>query len=241
MFEQVQPQKYYMQIARQIKNSIRDGELTVGEKLPSERNLAKEFGASRASIREALSALEMLGLVVCKSGQGNYINADASEGTINTELLKSLLIGHDPYEIFETRLEIEPRLAGLAAERATKQELIEIREMHTSLAVIAKRIGQGEKDAMEEFLEEDRKLHLTIGRCSHNSVLFTVFSALNFMMKETHWKALNRTALKKTGNLKMYMKLNREIIEGLEMRDSDKVRKDLFYYIKTIQNDIFLK
>jgi len=241
MFEQVQPQKYYMQIARQIKNSIRDGELKVGEKLPSERNLAKEFGASRASIREALSALEMLGLIVCKSGQGNYINADASEGTINTELLKSLLIGHDPHEIFETRLEIEPRLAGLAAERATKQELVEIREMHTSLAGIAKRIGLGEKDAMEEFLEEDRKLHLTIGRCSHNSVLFTVFSALNFMMKETHWKALNRTALKKTGNIKKYMKLNKEIIEGLEMRDSDKVRKDLFYYIKTIQNDIFLK
>jgi GntR family transcriptional regulator, transcriptional repressor for pyruvate dehydrogenase complex len=241
MFEQVQPQKYYMQIARQIKNSIRDGELKIGEKLPSERNLAKEFGASRASIREALSALEMLGLIVCKSGQGNYINADASEGTINTELLKSLLIGHDPNEIFETRLEIEPRLAGLAAERATKSELLEIREMHTKLAEIAKRVNQGDAEAMEEFLEEDRKLHLTIGRCAHNSVLFTVFSALNFMMKETHWKELNRNALKKTGNIKKYMKLNREIIEALEIRDSDKVRKDLFYYIKTIQNDIFLK
>lgn len=241
MFEQVQPQKYYMQIARQIKNSIRDGNLKVGQRLPSERKLAIEFGASRASIREALSALEMLGLIVCKSGQGNFINADASEGTIDTELLKSLLIGHDPNEIFETRLELEPRLAGLAAERATKQELIEIRKMHTKLASIAKQVGSGDEEALEEFLEEDRKLHLSIGRCSHNSVLFTVFSALNFMMKETHWKALNRIALKRTGNLKHYMKLNREIIEGLEMHDSDKVRHDMFYYIKTIQNDIFLK
>ena len=241
MFEQVQPQKHYMHIARQIKNSIRDGELKVGEKLPSERNLATEFGASRASIREALSALEMLGLIVCKSGQGNYINADASEGTIDTELLKSLLIGHDPNEIFETRLELEPRLAGLAAERATKEELVEIREIHTKLASIAKRISSGDNEAMEEFLEEDRKLHLSIGRCSHNSVLFTVFSALNFIMKEAHWKALNRKALKRVGNLKQYMKLNREIIEGLEMHASDKVRHDMFYYIKTIQNDIFLK
>jgi len=55
VFEQVQSQKYYMQIVDQIRKSILDGKLKVGDKLPPERDLAKEFGTSRASIREALS------------------------------------------------------------------------------------------------------------------------------------------------------------------------------------------
>ena len=61
MFERLQTQKNYMQIARQIRNMIREGKLNVGDRLPAERDLVQQFGASRASIREALSALEMLG------------------------------------------------------------------------------------------------------------------------------------------------------------------------------------
>ena len=63
MFERLHSQKNYMQIAQQIRNMIRDGKLNVGDKLPAERDLVQQFGASRASVREALSALEMLGLI----------------------------------------------------------------------------------------------------------------------------------------------------------------------------------
>ena len=112
VFERLQTQKNYMQIARQIRNMIREGKLNVGDRLPAERDLVQQFGASRASIREALSALEMLGLIECRGGQGNFIKADGKDGTIDGELLKTLLQDHDPYEIFEARLEIEPRSAG---------------------------------------------------------------------------------------------------------------------------------
>ena len=239
MFEQIQPQKYYMQIARQIKNSIRDGQLKVGDKLPAERVLAEEFGTSRASIREALSALEMLGLIVCKSGQGNFINADASEGTIDGELLKSLLKGHDPYEIFEARLEIEPCLAALAAQRSTSKEKEDLRVIVVKLDTISKEIISGNKDSVEEYLEEDRKLHLLIGRCSHNSVLFTVFSGVNLMMKETHWKVLKGDALKKSGNIERYVKEHYRILDAIEKGDSEKVRKEMHDHIKKLQDDIF--
>jgi GntR family transcriptional repressor for pyruvate dehydrogenase complex len=239
MFEQIQPQKYYMQIARQIKELIKDGRLKIGDKLPAERTLAEEFGASRATIREALSALEMLGLIVCKSGQGNFINADASEGTIDGELLKSLLKGHDPYEIFEARLEIEPCLAALAAERSTAKEKKDLRAIVTKLEIISNKIISGNEAAIEGYLEEDRKLHLSIGRCSHNSVLFTVFSGVNLMMKETHWKVLKSSALKKPGNIQRYMQEHLRIIDALEKGDSDKVRKELHNHIKLLQDDIF--
>ncbi|MCK5196832.1 MAG: FadR family transcriptional regulator, partial [Spirochaetales bacterium] len=227
MFEQIQSQKHYMQIARQIKNSIQDGQLKVGDKLPAERALAEQFGTSRASIREALSALEMLGLIVCKSGQGNFINADASEGTIDGELLRSLLKGHEPYEIFEARLELEPCLAALAAERSTSKEKKDLREIVIKLEAISKMIISGHEDEVENYLEEDRKFHLSIGRCSHNSVLFTVFSGVNLMMKETHWKVLKGNAMKKPGTIERYMKEHSRILDAIEKGESEKVRKEM--------------
>ena len=239
VFEQVQPQKFYMQIAREIKNSIRDGKLKVGDKLPSERILAEQFGASRASIREAMSALEMLGLIVCRSGQGNFVKADASEGSINSELLRALLQGHDPYEIFETRLEIEPRLAGLAAERAKPGEIAELRGIIARIESIGNKSLEEDDRNDDEYLEEDRKLHLMIGRCSHNSVLITVFSAVNAMMKETHWVALYKGALRNPTVLKGNLKFHERILDAIEQHDAERAREEMTASLKTLQTEIF--
>jgi GntR family transcriptional regulator, transcriptional repressor for pyruvate dehydrogenase complex len=239
LFEQVHPQKFYMQIARQIKNSIKEGRFVMGDMLPSERVLAEQFGASRASIREALSALEMLGLIESKSGKGNIVKADASEGSIDSELLRSLLQGHDPYEIFETRLELEPRLAGLAALRATEEEKKQLHAKYESLCDLSEQYSAGNKDALNEMLEEDRMLHLAIGRCSHNSVLTTVFSAVNAMMKETHWMVLNKKLLKKQGNLESYLKAHGRILKAIDQGMDEQVRTEMTQYIKSIQEEIF--
>ena len=239
MFEHVTPQKYYMQIARQIRNSIRDGRLKIGEKLPPERTLAVEFGASRASIREALSALEMLGLIECKSGQGNFIKADGSEGTIDGELLKSLLMGHDPFEIFEARLEMEPILAALAAKRATEEEREVLSRHINEMDRISQELKNGKDEFIEAYMEEDRKYHLAIGRYAHNSVLFTVFSGVNLMMKETHWKVLKGEALKKEGNIDNYSEEHRNILQAILRSDAEKARQEMRNHIAIISNDIF--
>ncbi|MBF9018135.1 MULTISPECIES: FadR/GntR family transcriptional regulator [unclassified Oceanispirochaeta] len=239
MFEQVHPQKFYMQIARQIKNSIKEGRFVMGDMLPSERILAEQFGASRASIREALSALEMLGLIESKSGKGNIIKADASEGSIDSELLRSLLQGHDPYEIFETRLELEPRLAGLAALRATEEEKKQLHVKYKSLCKLSGQYSAGTETALDELLEEDRMLHLAIGRCSHNSVLITVFSAVNAMMKETHWKVLYKKALQKPVNMESYLKAHESILKAIDQKMDGQVRTEMSKYIKSIQEEIF--
>jgi GntR family transcriptional repressor for pyruvate dehydrogenase complex len=68
MFEQVQSQKFYLQIVNQIRDLIAEGKLKKDDKLPPERALARQFGASRAVIREALSALEVLGIIECRRG-----------------------------------------------------------------------------------------------------------------------------------------------------------------------------
>ena len=241
MFEKLNSQKNYMQIARQVRNLIRDGTLKVGARLPPERDLVQQFGASRASIREALSALEMLGLIECRGGQGNFIKADGSDGTIDGELLRTLLQDHDPYEIFEARLEMEPSLAALAAERATTEEREHLAGHVARLAQLGERIiSEADKQpAIEEYMEEDRKYHLEISRAAHNHVLFTVFSGVNLMMKEIHWKAMKSKGLHDPANVTAYAGEHGAILEAILARDAKAAGREARKHLAMLKSTLF--
>ena len=241
MFEQVQNKKFYTQIASQIRNSILEGKLKVGDKLPAERILAQEFGTSRASIREALSAMEMLGLVETRSGYGNFIKADTKETSLDGEMLKELIKDHSPYEIFESRLELEPSLAALAAERATKKEKAGLKAILSKLSALsdAPTVRMDTAVAHEKYMEEDRKLHLLIARASHNSVLFTVFSGVNLMMKETNWKTLKDRGLSKKGNISKYHKNHTVIVNAICRGEPNVARKEMRRHIADLKKDLF--
>jgi len=73
MFEKVQTRKVYMEIVEQIQDLIKRGRLKPGDKLPAERILADKLGVSRPPLREALSALEILGIIESRGGKGNFI------------------------------------------------------------------------------------------------------------------------------------------------------------------------
>ena len=241
IFKQLSPQKNYMQIARQIRNLIRDGTLKVGAQLPPERDLVLQFGASRASVREALSALEMLGLVECRGGHGNFIKADGSDGTIDGELLRTLLQDHDPYEIFEARFEMEPRLTALAAERATAEERERLSGHVERLRELGIRIRRetDPQPAIEEYMEEDRKFHLEIGRCSHNSVLFTVFSGVNLMMKETHWRGMKSKGLAEEQNVRSYAVEHEAILGAILARDAKAAEREARKHLNVLKKTLF--
>jgi GntR family transcriptional repressor for pyruvate dehydrogenase complex len=241
VFERLHSQKNYMQIARQIRNMIRDGKLTVGDRLPAERDLVQQFGASRASVREALSALEMLGLVECRGGQGNYIKADGRDGTIDGEMLRTLLQNHDPFEIFEARLEMEPSLAALAAQRATDEERRKLTAQAERLRALGARIlsGADAGPAVEEYMEEDRKFHLEIGRCSHNSVLFTVFSGVNLMMKEEHWRGMKAKGLADEGNVRSYAVEHDAILAAILARDAKAAEREALNHLVVLRETLF--
>ncbi|MBN2322125.1 MAG: FadR family transcriptional regulator [Spirochaetes bacterium] len=242
MFEHVQNQKYYMQIVDQIRKGILDGRLKTGDRLPPERELAKEFGTSRASIREALSALELLGLIECKIGQGNFIRMDSSEIPIDGELMRELLRNHSPYEIYESRLEIEPSLAALAAVRANQKEKDGLYQHFRKLHSLGDQIQQDFskiEDFIEDYMEEDRKFHLFIGKCAHNSVLFMVFAGVNLMMKETSWKVLKRKNITRAGNIRKYEREHEAIYTSIRERKPDVARVKMRRHIQDIEKDLF--
>lgn len=238
MFKKVKSQKLYLQIVNQIRDLIASGRLKAGDKLPPERVLAEKFGASRASIREAMSALEILNLIENKSSQGNFIKVDITDASIDGELLKELLINHSPFEVFETRHKIEPILAAMAAERRTDEDVKKLSTCLTRLNALGTQIEQSSKN-IEDYIEEDRKFHLLIARSAHNSVLFTVYSGVNLMLKEKHWKALKRKAIFKEGNLKKFEKEHTEIFNAIYNSNPEIANLKMQEHMIGIQKDMF--
>ena len=93
MLSPVKSTKIYEMVMEQIKDIVKKGELKSGDKLPSERDLCEKLEVSRASIREALRALQMLGLIESKHGEGNFINEN-----IENSLLEPLSIFFTPWK-----------------------------------------------------------------------------------------------------------------------------------------------
>ena len=227
-----------MQIVDQIRKLIEDGELKVGDRLPPERELCQKFGTSRASMREAFSVLETLGMIESRSGQGNFIRADASQVSIDGEFMKSLLMDHDPFEIYETRLEVEPSMAAFAAERATNEEKEGLRNQLAVLNGIGDRLEE-DLGFFEDYMEQDRFFHLLVGRAAHNKVLFIVFSAVNLMMKEELWKKVKSKGVLKPGNLQVYKTEHNQICEAVCNGRAEEARLYMRKHILDIREDLF--
>jgi len=137
-FQAVAVTRLYRMIADQIAGRIRAGDFPRGRRLPSERDLAEQLQVSRASIREALIALEIEGYVEVRVGTGVFV-ADKEGG-------HAAAAGHNasaaqsaddigPFDLLEARLLIEPECAGMAAQHATPAQLAAIREAHEGMSL----------------------------------------------------------------------------------------------------------
>ena len=105
-------------IVEQVKDLIIESQLTAGQKLPSERELAEELSVGRSSVREATSALVALGIAQVRQGEGVYIRPDYPNSVIDNFDWTSLMLRGQIDDLVETRLAIELETVRLATERA---------------------------------------------------------------------------------------------------------------------------
>ena len=238
MFKKVKNKRLYLQIVNQVRDLIDKGNLKAGDKLLPERELTEKFGVSRASIREAMSALEILGLIESRGSQGNFIKVDVMDASIDGTLLKELLKNHSPLEVFEARCEIEPVMGALAAERKTGENLERLKKCLIKLNALGRQVESDPKQ-IDNYMEEDRRFHLIIAQCAHNSVLFTVYSAVNLMLREKHWKVLKMKTLVKEGNIKKFEKEHTEMFHAIRDGDSELARINMREHLQCIKKDMF--
>lgn len=161
-FQPIEPRRLYRQIADQLRALIQSGEFPVGAKLPTERDLAASMGVSRPSVREALIALEVEGLVEVRISTGIFVTA--------VEPVRRFDAVHGPLEIIRARQLIEGELAAAAAQR-TSPALVA--DLQAALQAMATDI---ERKRMP--ITGDRDFHLRIAQASENGALLDVVTQL---------------------------------------------------------------
>jgi GntR family transcriptional regulator, hexuronate regulon transcriptional repressor len=160
----IETRKLYVQVADSITDSIRSGKYAAGARLSSERDLAVEFKVSRTTIREAMIALEIRGLVEARPGSGIYV----SEHPPADPDAHDLDIG--AFELTEARRLFEGEAAALAAAIITDEQLQEIETL------LEEMVSENARKQNEE--KADRSFHVAIARATRNPAITTIVEIL---------------------------------------------------------------
>jgi GntR family transcriptional repressor for pyruvate dehydrogenase complex len=146
MFKPVKKTRIYEDIISSIRSMVEKGDLKAGDRLPSERELSAAFRVSRPSVREALKTLDSHGYLEIRQGEGTFISRNSIENFV--EPLAAVILTEKEYQvqILEMRRWIEPQIASLAAERATKDEMS---RMKMTLNLQREKVMKGETGANE--------------------------------------------------------------------------------------------
>jgi len=172
-------------IAR-IKSMIASGTISPGAKFPPERDLAREFGVNRASVRQALKVLEIMGVLSQRVGDGTYLS-DSAESILNEPIdFLVLLDDLSHHELFETRLIVEPELAARAAERATAEDISALRN-----AILAMERSR----TTRERLDADLAFHEAVFRASGNRICHLLFKGIHRSLLTSMSRLSDRVSL----------------------------------------------
>jgi DNA-binding FadR family transcriptional regulator len=168
------PRTLALELVDSLGERIRDGQLAVGEKLPTEAAIMSEFGVSRTVVREAISKLQAAGLVETRHGIGTFvleINEIGEPFRIDQEQLGTL---RDVIALLELRIGIETEAAGLAAQRRTPDNL---RAMQDALTAFTAAI-----DAQSDAVAPDFQFHVEIARATQNTHFVALMNYLGAMI-----------------------------------------------------------
>ena len=212
MFEKLEKATYPQLITEKMRELILERKLDPGDQLPSERELAEQFGVSRASIREAISALIALGFVEARTGTGTYVSTNLTDSVLQP-LSWAVLLGEGiGRELAEARKVIEPAVAALAAQRATAADKEELLRTVNSM-----REAIGEPSLMAEA---DLKFHMALAKAARNQVLLETMTGLQRLLQ-----SLIVSHLLEDGNQTLCLQEHIEIYGAIEAGDADKAQQ----------------
>lgn len=195
-------------VFEQLLGYIVSGEWKEGQRIPPERELCQQMGVARPSLREALKALEIIGLVDSRVGAGTFVRrrTDFLSRPLLWAIAGSSSAGVS--ELVESRLVLEVELAGFAAERATASDILDIRRgLHSPQAEPA------------IVMDSDLKFHLAIAIAAHNQVLLNAVLMIRNLIQQ--WMLVT---LQVPGVSERVLEQHTEILEAILAKDSNSAR-----------------
>jgi GntR family transcriptional regulator, transcriptional repressor for pyruvate dehydrogenase complex len=225
--EPVRPVRLYKQVVDQLLGLIESGELAPGDRLPAERALADQLQVSRASVRQALTALEISGAVQVKAGSGVYVSEPS--GVVD-EVAATLTESAGPLEILESRSLFEPGVAALAAARRNDDDLV---AMHSLVQAMENELAQG-----RDGWDADWGFHEALGRATSNPSIERLIRDLRDQMGQQVWSLMRTRNLQRAVHAKRYLKDHAAILRAVERGDTGRSETLMAKHISNVLRDL---
>ncbi len=235
-FKKIQFKKKQEHVISEILEAIKSGEYKVGDKLPSEFNLSETFRVSRPSVREALSALRLVGVIGTKDGSGTYIRSNVFDLDNDGDLIstKSILDQDtNTFEILEARKIVEAAVGKFALVNIDRK----------NIAVIRAHLKKMEEAANDsDFLEyhaANKKFHYAIVAVTNNTPLINfIKSLLNVFTESDFGVELRRRYLTDENYIWRSLENHRAILESLETKDAGRLEKAFFEHYDHLEHQL---
>jgi GntR family transcriptional regulator, transcriptional repressor for pyruvate dehydrogenase complex len=199
-----------------IKELISSGTIPPGGKFPPERELAKDLNVNRASLRQVMKVLEVMGVLSQRVGDGTYLSA--SSELILKEPLEFMVLLDDisPGELFETRMIVEPELAARAATRSTSEDLARLRQSI---------IDMERSRTVQERLNADMAFHESIFSASGNRICHLLFRVIHSTVSKSMAQVVDRVKLEKP------LAFHKRIYSAIRERNVEEARRQMLQHI----------
>ena len=219
----VEPQRLYRQIAEQLRQLMASGEFAVGSRMPAERDLALQLGVSRPSVREALIALEVEGMIEVRTGSGIYVQSTTPPKARKTKTPADTSAEWGPLEVMSARILVESEVAALAAQNAQKKDIQAIR------AGLQKMKQEAARKEMPRA--GDEAFHEAIAQACGNSVLLDTV--------QRFWQARKGPLFERLGDYfehpeswQAAIAEHQAVFDAIEAHDATAARKAMQKHLK---------
>ena len=228
-FKPIKTKKIYEEIIAQIKNMIEEGELKPGDKLLSERELAEKLKVSRASVREALVALEMIGIVEIRPGEGTFVRP-VDFNNVLRPLSFALIEKKVVLEALELRKILEVDAAGLAAKKATEDQV----------KAMEKVLNRMEEDISIGNLSDDADFdfHSLIYSGTQNFLLVRLTSDISDTLMHSLSKSREILYESENGAAELLLAEHRKIFGAIKDRNVQEARQAMLNHLERVEKDI---
>ncbi|QNI35210.1 FadR family transcriptional regulator [Alloacidobacterium dinghuense] len=208
-----------MQVVNHVRSMIENGTLRAGDKIPPEREFAKELKISRASLRAGIGHLAAMGVLNVRHGVGTFVaDGPPALGTASLALLGALH-GFKPWQMFEARVILESHLAAMAAERGKEEHFTALAEEVTEMYATF--------HEPQEYLIHDMRFHRTIAEASGNPILALLMETITVALYDERRKTVEHAR-----DLKEAAEVHREIYRAIRSRNVNEARSVMEKHLK---------
>lgn len=225
-FRVVRKTRVSEEIIGQIRDLITSGRLKLGDRLPAERELAETLQVGRSTVREAIRAMESLGILEARPGEGTFLVSNPAENQPDPITANAFKSWDNQRKLFEVRMVIEPDLAALAARRASFEHIMKMREILQEQEVQLKQGDSG--------IKADTAFHFMLAEAAGNDVLYRIMESLMDLLLETR-----EASLQPTGRTLRSMKQHKAILRAIESRDPLAAEKRMREHITEMEQLVF--